>query len=81
MKDAKTTFGTLRLPQSTLSDIDILHTAFEKSYGEKMTNQRFVEQLIASVEDGDPNVWEVFCAIKSNEAELNARINKIVCKK
>ena len=63
------TFGALRLKKDTLDKLRDLKVAFEACYLESMTFDRFVEQLISSVEDGDVAVWETYCKIQQKREE------------
>ena len=60
----KDNFGNLRLPAAALERLKRLKIAFESSYGHTMTNGEFIDKCIASVEEGDPAVWEEFCRIE-----------------
>lgn len=57
-------FGTLRLKKGTLEKVKHLKIAFESTYRKEMTNDEFVGQLIAAVEEGDIAVWERFCELE-----------------
>ncbi len=64
MEKEKSAFGSLRLKWDTLERMKHLKIAFEGTYGKEMTNDEFVGQLIAAVEEGDMAVWERFCEIE-----------------
>lgn len=64
MEDHTNTFGTLRLKRGTLEKVKHLKIAFESTYRKEMTNDEFVGQLIAAVEEGDIAVWEKYCEIE-----------------
>ena len=62
-------FRTLKLKPETLERLQDLKLAFEMSYCEPMYNDAFVQKLIASVEDGEPAVWEYYCKIQTKREE------------
>lgn len=64
MEKEKSAFGSLRLKWDTLERMKHLKIAFESTYGKEMTNDEFVGQLIAAVEEGDMAVWARFCEIE-----------------
>lgn len=64
MEKEMSLFGALRLKWDTLKRVKHLKIAFESTYGKEMTNDEFVGQLIAAVEEGDMAVWERFCDIE-----------------
>lgn len=64
MEKDKTAFGALRLKNGTLERMKRLKIAFESTYGKEMTNDEFVGELIAAVEEGDMAVWARFCEIE-----------------
>lgn len=55
----------LNLNQDTLCDLALLKKAYEISYQQEFSDDAFVSQLIASVEDSDLSVWETFCELKT----------------
>ncbi len=63
----KHNFGTLHVKYDTIGYLKELKKAFEASYGRKFTMDEFLRQMAASVEAGDPGVWEIFCARQSQE--------------
>ena len=67
MEKDKTAFGALRLKNGTLERMKHLKIAFESIYRKEMTNDEFVGQLIAAVEEGDMAVWKRFCEIEVGE--------------
>lgn len=56
-------YGGLRLGEATLERLKDMRLAFESSYMERMTNDLFIERLIACVEEAEPAVWENYCKI------------------
>ena len=52
------------MKNGTLDRMKRLKIAFESTYGKEMTNDEFVGQLIAAVEEGDMAVWARFCEIE-----------------
>ena len=59
----------LLLSDKTLEDMKLWKKAYEDSYGSDFTYDRLLTQLTASVEEGDPNVHEVYSAIKAKVVE------------
>ena len=66
-------YGALRLQEETLDDLRTLKQAFEITYGKSFTNDEFIKQMAASVEDGDIAVWETYCELSDKLEELKAR--------
>lgn len=67
-------FGTIRLKKDTVDFLKDMKEAFEASYGSKFTMDGFIRQMAASVEAGDPGVWDVFCTIKAQKDELREKV-------
>jgi len=59
----ETKYGNFRLRQEIIEKLKDMRLAFESSYGRRMTNDEFIEKLIASVEGSEPAVWEAYCKI------------------
>jgi len=53
----------------TLEDLKLWKKAYEDSYNSDFSYERLVTQMTASVEDGDPNVYEMYCRIKVKVVE------------
>ncbi len=64
-----------RLKKETMKELVDLRKAYSLSYGKDFSNDEFVHQLIASVEGGDPSVWDFFCQLRevSEKLEMKAR--------
>ena len=62
-------YRSLRLKEDTLENLRDLREAYEITYGKTFTYDEFVQQMAASIEEGDPAVWEVFCLRKEQKAE------------
>ena len=54
-------YGSLRLKEDTIAFLRNLKDAFEICYGHPFTYDGFIRQLSASLEAGDPAVWEMYC--------------------
>ena len=73
----KTEYGSLRLKKETLGRLRELRKAYEECYGRTFTYDAFVRQMMASVEEGDPAVWEAYCRhdmerdVRSGRLELD----------
>lgn len=67
-------YGTLRLNQEVIDLLKDMKSAFEASYQKKFTMSKFLEQMTASVEDGDPAVWEIYCTMRIQKAELKQKV-------
>ena len=65
----ETKFGNFRLRQENIEKLKDLRLAFESSYARRMTNDEFIEKLIASVEGSEPAVWEAFGKIALKREE------------
>ena len=70
-------FGAFRLKKETVEFLQTMKQAFELSYGKKFTNDEFIHQMAASVEEGDVNVWELYCTIEMQKDELAAKAREI----
>lgn len=57
----KTEYVSLRLKEDTLGRMREIRKAYEECYGRRFTYDALARQLMASVEDGDPAVWEAYC--------------------
>lgn len=69
----KEEFGNYRLKKSTLEFLRRMKMAFELSYEKEFTNDEFVRQMAASVEDGDVAVWDIFCELDQTMDRLAAK--------
>lgn len=67
-------FCSISLKVETVSDLKLMKEAFEASYGRKFTMDEFLHQLAASVEDGDPGVWEIYCTMQTQRDELKEKV-------
>lgn len=63
-------YGALRVKTDTVEFLKDLKAAYELSYGSKFTMDEFLRQMAASVEDGDPAVWEIHCKMQTQKDEL-----------
>lgn len=70
---AKEEFGSYRLKKSTITFLHRMKKAFELAYQKDFTNDEFIKQMGAAVEDGDVAVWEFYTAIEEMEEKLNAK--------
>ena len=66
-------FGVLRLKRDTIDFLKDMKEAFEVSYDRKFTMDEFIRQMAASVEAGDPGVWDIHCVLQSQRDELKAK--------
>ena len=71
------TFKAIRVPESLMEDIKVLKNAYEESYGKKMTFEDVLRQMMASIEDGDPAVYEMYCAMQTSRQEMQERIKAL----
>ena len=53
-------FGNFRLSLENIARLRDMRLAFESSYGRRMSNDEFINKLLASVEAGEPAVWEEY---------------------
>ena len=67
-------YGALRLKKDTLEFLKDMKEAFEASYEKHFTKDEFIRQMAASVEAGDPAVWEVFCTLQLQKDELREKV-------
>lgn len=70
MADGRSIFSAFRLKKETINCLQDLKKSFELSYGRDFSNDEFIHQLVASVEDGDVAVWEIFCKLQMTQKEL-----------
>lgn len=70
----RTDYGTLRIKPETIELLKELKDAFDASYGKKFTMDEFVRQMAASIEDGDPGVWEIYCTQQAQKEELQQKV-------
>lgn len=71
----KTKFGALRLRAETLGCLRLLKKAYEECYGRRFTNDGFVDRMTASVEEGDPAVWDAYCRMDMERDMAQGRID------
>lgn len=67
-------YGSLRVKLSTIEFLKDMKEAFDASYGKKFTMDEFINQMAASVEDGDPGVWDIYCTQQAQREELMDKI-------
>ena len=77
----KEEFGAFRLKKDTVEFLRTLKQAFEVSYGKSFTNDEFIHQMAASVEEGDAGVWDIYCTIEQQREELAAKAEVIRAQK
>ena len=70
-------YGAFRLKKDTVEFLQTMKQAFELSYDKKFTNDEFIRQMAASVEDGDVAVWEIYCTMEMQKEELAAKAKEI----
>ena len=73
----KMTFKAIRVPELLMEDMKVLKSAFEESYGKKMTFEDVLRQMIASIEDGDPSVYEIYCTMQNSRQEMQEKIKAL----
>jgi len=73
----KLTFKSIRVPEPLMEEMKALKSAYEECYGKKMTFEDVIRTMMASVEDGDPAVWEMFCTIQASREEMQERIKAL----
>lgn len=71
------TFKAIRVPETLMEDMKVLKSAYEESYGKKMTFEDVLRQMIASIEDGDPAVYEMYCAMQTSRQEMQEKIKAL----
>lgn len=57
-------YGALRLPRESIEDFRLVKIAMEANYGRKFSSEKVIAKMIASLEDGDPAVYETYCSLK-----------------
>lgn len=67
-------YGTLRIKPETIELLKELKDAFDASYGKRFTMDEFVRQMAASIEEGDPGVWEIYCTQQAQKEELQQKV-------
>ena len=73
----KMTFKAIRVPEALMEDIKVLKSAYEECYGRKMTYEDVLRQMMASIEDGDPAVYEMYCAMQTSRQEMQEKIKSL----
>lgn len=73
----KMTFKAIRVPETLMEDMKVLKSAYEESYGKKMTFEDVLRQMIASIEKGEPAVYEMYCAMQTSRQEMQVRIKAL----
>lgn len=71
------TFKAIRVPEALMEDIKVLKSAYEECYGKKMTYEDVLRQMMASIEDGDPAVYEMYCAMQTSRQEMQEKIKAL----
>lgn len=56
-------YSSLRLPRVMIEQLKDVRLAFEANYMKRLTNEEFIEKLIACIDDAEPAVWETYCRI------------------
>ena len=69
-QDSRSAFSAFRLKKDTVKYLQDMKRAFEISYGREFSNDDFINQMAASVKNGDPSVWEIFNKLKDTQREL-----------
>jgi len=69
-QDSRSAFSAFRLKKDTVKYLQDMKRAFEISYGREFSNDDFINQMAASVKNGDPSVWEIFNKLKDTQKEL-----------
>ncbi len=69
-KQGKSRFTAYALRRDTVKYLQDLKEVFELVHGRQFTNDGFIRQVVASVEAGDPGVWEVFCQMQEDRRRL-----------
>ena len=70
MNESKASYSCYRLRKDTVKFLQEIKESFEVTYQKKFTNDEFIRQMAASVEGGDPAVWEVLCQMQENRRKL-----------
>lgn len=68
--DTQGAFSAFRLRRDTVRYLQELKRAFEVSYERSFTNDEFIRQIAASVEEGDVAVWDIFCQMQEDRRRL-----------
>ena len=70
-------YGAFRLKKETVEFLRTMKQAFELTYEKEFTNDEFIHQMAASVEEGDCAVWETYCVIEMKKDEIRERVKEI----
>ena len=70
-------FGNYRLKKETIDFLKRMKQAFEVTYNKPFTNDEFIKQMAASVEEGDVAVWEMYATIEQQKEELEQKAETI----
>ena len=60
-------FSAFRLKKATLEKLKRLKRAFELKYAQPLSNDFFIEKVIACVQEQDKAVWETYCELTELE--------------
>ena len=66
-------YGAFRLKKESVEFLQLMKQAFEICYAKSFTNDEFIKQMAASVEEGDVAVWETFCELSEKIEELKEK--------
>ena len=77
-KDSRSAFSAFRIKKDTVKFLQDMKRAYEISYGREYSNDEFIKQMAAAVENGDSAVWEIYSKMQSTQKELEemAAINR-----
>ena len=74
-QDSRSAFSAFRLKKDTVKYLQDMKRAFEISYGREFSNDDFINQMAASVKNGDPSVWEIFNKLKDTAENRKSKSN------
>ena len=60
-------FSAFRLKKVTVDKLQRLKRAFELTHAQPLSNDYFIEKVIACVKEQDRAVWETYCEISELE--------------
>jgi len=67
----KVKYGNLRLPEEVIEEFKDWAAAYRLTYGRDMSNGEVMRQMFASIETGDPAVYECYCEAMERRERLN----------
>lgn len=75
--DRKDEYVSVRVKRSTKETLSELMEAYSVCYGKPFTFDAVVNQMVASIEEGDVAVWELYCMRQAQREEMERKAQEI----